>query len=91
MATQNHEKINIFRKILKILWKDPKSAGGVAKHDFALKMCNYIMDMIRNQYIKKHLHLINYSSWQVSNSKCFGTGMPSSGSILEQMNTSPTR
>jgi hypothetical protein len=58
MAPLNHEKINIFRKILKVLWEDPKSASGVGKHDFALKMCNYFMDVIWNQYVNQHLHLI---------------------------------
>jgi hypothetical protein len=44
-------------------------------------------NLFRCQYSNQQTHLIKFNSWHT----CFGTGVPFSGSVLEQRNISPAR
>jgi len=48
----------------------------IIQADLVQSQCQTVRS--ESQYVCKQMHLIKYTSWQVSNSYMFGTGVPSS-------------
>ena len=43
-----------------------------------------------NKYINQQIHLIKTRDDKYQTATCFGTGVPASGNLVDQSNTSPT-
>jgi len=55
--------------------------------DFLNRLILYIYQPQNALSNTQEIWIIKYNSWQVSNSSCFATEVPSSGSLLEERNT----